>query len=233
MPTLTYEKNTGASEGLLATLYMDTLKASGNWRAHKHCGSFYDVVSRCVGTGGSLAGGTTCLLPSTGSYVILESTLETHAPPLGDTADKIALIRSTLSFNVKELAGVLRVERPTIYAWIAGSAQPQKHNRERIDAVAALAHEWTSLHTRPLGALRKETGPDGRSVMALLESGVIDTQQVRKLLTAAASKLKQQGQTRKGIGLAERAKAHGVVLSESPDAQREIDRLTGKRIATE
>jgi len=37
----------------------------------------------------------------------------------------------------------------------------------------------------------------------------------------------------KGIGLVERAAARGVTFIEPPDAQREIDRMTGKRIAND
>ena len=152
---------------------------------------------------------------------------------LDDTADKIALIRSTLSLNVRELATALRVGRPTIYAWIAGTAEPQTLNRRRVDAVVALAREWAELHSRPLGALRREGGTDGRSIMDLLESDEIDVERVRSLLAAAARKLKGQAGAAKGIGLAERARARGFELAEPPDAQRQLDRLTGKRIAPE
>ncbi|MCD4747821.1 MAG: hypothetical protein K8R59_00485 [Thermoanaerobaculales bacterium] len=186
---------------------------------------------RHVGSGGSLAGSVAFLPDGTGGYPTLRNQRQIQTIPLDDPADRIAMIRSALSLNVKELADVLHVERPTVYSWIAGTAQPRAVNRGRLAIIADLAHEWTSLHKRPLGTLRKETGPDGNSIIGLLEADPNDKVQVRRLFEAAAAKLSPQRKV--GINLAERALARGVILAEPPDAQRELDRLTGRRIASE
>lgn len=216
----------------MASQYLAGSESPGAW-SQKDLDSLLALILNCVGTGGNAAECFTRPLFGTGGYLTDRIQHQTHATPLDDTADKIALIRSTLSLNVKELAAVLLVKRPTVYAWIAGTAQPQHQNRKRIDNVAALARDWTALCERPLGSLRKETASDGSSIMDMLKSDPIDTQGVRSLFKGAAAKMKQQKRAGKHMSLAERAKARGFTLAEPPDAQRNLDRLTGKRITPE
>jgi len=145
-------------------------------------------------------------------------------------AADIALIRSALSLSIRELARVLRVERPTVYSWISG-AQPRRDNAERLRILAELARQWSAVSPRPLGNLRKGNGPESVSILALLQKDSINNERVREFFKAAAAKLRSQ--PKPGLGLAERARKRGVVLAEPPDAQRGIDRMTGKRIAPE
>src|SRR3990172_12683735 len=47
-------------------------------------------------------------------------------------AEMISRVRSELSITVKELASILRVERPTIYGWLRGRTVPYPRNRRRL-----------------------------------------------------------------------------------------------------
>ena len=156
------------------------------------------------------------------------------SPPLETAnetpAERIALIRSALSLNIRELARELHVKRSTVYSWISG-VKTQEGNGRRLQVLADVAREWHAICNRPLGNLRRETAKDGTSILGLLQEDPIDRDRVRRLLKAAAEKLSSE--PRPGLDIEARARARGVVLAEPPDAQREIDRLTGKRIAPE
>jgi hypothetical protein len=80
-------------------------------------------------------------------------------------------IRQALSLNITELAGILRVARPALYAWIQGRSQPHKNNWKRIDDVYELALDWRQMSVEPTGDLSKSRfGAQGSFVGALREN---------------------------------------------------------------
>jgi len=229
--SVAYCGSTGVfEEGLLATEILEGHRllnpSAGQWKRQLD----HLLETLRVGTGGQLTEAVFIYPPRTGDLLVSFSEAETRESPLESPAERIAIIRAALSLNIRELARVLLVERPTVYSWISG-AQPRRDNAERLRILAELARQWNTLNPRPLGNLRKDSGSDGVSILFLLERDSIDSERVLELFKAAAEKLRSQ--PKPGLGLAERARKRGVVLAEPPDAQREIDRLTGKRIAPE
>lgn len=53
-------------------------------------------------------------------------------------------IRIHFGLTITDLAGVLNVERPTIYSWLKDASEPSGLNRARIMAVARLADAWAA-----------------------------------------------------------------------------------------
>lgn len=84
------------------------------------------------------------------------------------TSDMLGVIRTSFSLNISELARVLRVERPTVYAWLKDENEPQRSNRERIVAVWRLAQRWREAVQQPLRELKKIPVIDGDSILELL-----------------------------------------------------------------
>ncbi len=194
----------------------------------------YDDLRSCLGTGGRVSEMFECGLEGTTVYVVFESTgCQRETVVLHDTAKRISFIRSMLSLNVKEMATALQVERPSVYAWMAGAAQPKARNHRRIEAIWTLAREWGRLTSLPLGSLRTAADKDGMSIMELLMAAEIDTERVLRLMRAAASRAMADHAKPQGLGLRERARQKGVTLATPPDAQRQIDLRTGKRISPE
>lgn len=146
--------------------------------------------------------------------------------PLPSIGAKVARIRSSLSLNVSQLAGVMRTKRPTIYSWIDG-ARPQSRRGARLQEVYSLALEWDCRSSIPLGDLRSVAGEDGQSTLDLLKAKTIDKERILRLFENAAETLRITPEGFKGLGL----KARG--MAEPPDAQRQIDRASGKRISPE
>jgi transcriptional regulator with XRE-family HTH domain len=86
------------------------------------------------------------------------------------TSERLARIRANLSLNVAELARILRVERPTIYAWMRDEiASLRTENRQRLDRLDFLARRWGALSTFPVGGLIRATNDAGDSLLSLLE----------------------------------------------------------------
>lgn len=81
--------------------------------------------------------------------------------------EMLASIRSDLSLNVSELAQVLRVQRPTVYAWMSGGKLRRQHTERLLD-VHELAREWRARHNLPLGDSVREPGLQGKTIVDLL-----------------------------------------------------------------
>lgn len=85
-------------------------------------------------------------------------------------SEKLARIRASLSLNVAELGRILKVERPTIYAWMRDdSVSLRPENRIRLDRLYAFAKRWETLSNLPIGTLVRETNDAGDSVASLLD----------------------------------------------------------------
>ncbi|MEZ6115544.1 MAG: helix-turn-helix domain-containing protein [Pirellulaceae bacterium] len=141
-----------------------------------------------------------------------------------DTSEAVATIRSTLSLQMKELANVLGVSRPTVYSWLRDEEKPQPQNRQRIARLLKFAKAWNSLSKSPIGAtVRNELGEDGKSLVDLFtESSPNDVaifSRMQSIVEAKATKPK---------GIHEIAKRHGIDLTKVRESQAEFDVLTGK-----
>lgn len=110
--------------------------------------------------------------------------------PVGVPA-MLMTIQHWLSLNITQLARVLRVERPTIYAWMAEQSSPQMANLQRVNAVYRLAMVWSRLSDDPLGAALREP-VDDLSVLQLLEAEQIAVPAVRIRLEAITRCLLQK-----------------------------------------
>jgi hypothetical protein len=195
---------------------------------------YWNLVSG-LGTGSSVFRVFQQSFAGTSPLIVNASSLRrVEAFVLRDAAERISLIRSTLSLNVTELAAVLHVERPTVYAWIGGTAQPNARNSTRIEAVSAIAREWATFSGLPLGSLRNLPDPSGKSIVNLLKAQALERPRILAAFKAASQKLLADRSRPRGLGLRERAREKGLEIATPPaDAQRELDVLTGKRTLPE
>ena len=93
------------------------------------------------------------------------------APALPD--EMLGIIRAAFSLTVTELAQVLRVQRPAVYSWLAGDAEPREQNLRRLISLTTLAEHWMDVADAPLGAGRRLPGPDGRTPLEILSQDVL------------------------------------------------------------
>jgi hypothetical protein len=122
-----------------------------------------------------------------------------------------------------EVAVALEVERPTIYAWLAGRSQPQERHRERLQRLFEVARRWSRLSNSPLGARVRHRDEDGTSLFDLFRSGRFDEAGAR--LDALAEVRAASEVERRVRSIQEVLARHGLEERIRP-SREEIDRLT-------
>ncbi len=105
-------------------------------------------------------------------------------------AEQLELIRHYLSLSVSDLARIVGVKRPTIYAWLQNGA-PRRESLERLAMLERIAAHWKSIADRPLGALaRLAIGSTGETFVMLLESAT--EEELRTTLDHLGARLRKR-----------------------------------------
>lgn len=175
------------------------------------------------------------------NYVVILTTAEARsehaheeeAVSLGPSLeDQIALIRSSLSLQVKELAQAVAVERPTVYSWINAERTPQPANRERLHSLYRLAQHWNRLSDLPLGKALHELDPDGRTIFDYLRDDQIPVPVLQERLRAASESAAASAAP-PATSVRALAKKHGIDLRRVKEHDDDFDLETGKPISPE
>jgi hypothetical protein len=168
-----------------------------------------------VGTGGIVGPDAMVTNAYTGSVVCVSASRITRdeLEVFLTTKEKIAGIRHYLSLNMTELAAVLNVGRPTVYAWASVSAAPSPKHRDRIGAIYELARYWRSLSSVPMELLARESMPGGKTMIDLLSVENVDIETVRKAMLQIKEK---QDQVEKPASVTTLAAKAGVKLASRP-----------------
>lgn len=150
--------------------------------------------------------------------------------PLSYT-ETIAGIRSAMSLQIKELAEILQVKRPTVYSWIKDEVEPSASNRQRLQQVYRIASQWMRRCRLPADRLVRTAATDGHSVLDLLKADEIDEAKIISRFEGLASermKMKAKADTKRPTAAAI-ARRHGLDQHDVSDQQHLIDAETGKR----
>jgi transcriptional regulator with XRE-family HTH domain len=171
-------------------------------------------------------------MPGTGAGLIVrrrQHPLDAATVALRVPGRVIAEIRASLSLNISETARALGVERPTIYAWLAGEVTPQRANMVRLGRVADIAASWRRRSARPLGDLVRVPGEDGRSIAELLGDDRLPDRILQDRLEAALVQVLSPSPTRRRRevpSVQEAVARHGLKTGSPRSASSEIDWLT-------
>ena len=100
--------------------------------------------------------------------------------------DQLKELRAALSLNKSQLAGILRVTRPTLYEWYQGK-QPNATNSNRIHALLRALTRAAVSGARPLNArfTRQPTAMDEPSLLDLLCEERLNEERVARALDRA------------------------------------------------
>lgn len=151
------------------------------------------------------------------SAVVVESPAMRKAP-----AEQLARIRANLSLNISELAQVLGVQRPTIYAWMGeDDVVLRRENRERLDRLEQVALFWESKTHLPVGGRIRDEDAEGNSVVALLAKD--EHEHARQVLDSLRPKVEQPPQ-RRVPSLRESLEKQGLQSRILRNGASEIDR---------
>src|SRR5262249_36791107 len=179
------------------------------WR--QACGAV--VISMLVGTGGTASGATVSWVPhESPSYRVICTSLTPQSPSvLLDTRERMMGLRRYFSLNISDLARMLHVERPTVYAWLKGSSVPHPGNLKRLERIYQLAREWRARSSTPMGIYVREPIENGRSVLDHLAEENPDEQVIRRAFSVIRARLDQEQTTRSARrrSVDESARLHG------------------------
>ena len=138
----------------------------------------------------------------------------------------VAQIRGPLSLNVKELAEILKVRRPTVYAWMRGEQLPQDENRKRLLQLLRVAKIWSSISNKPIGkAIRTVLDENGRSLVDELNAQSLDFDVIEFRMKNLAMAITPSKKSVLDI-----AKDAGIDLSRVQDQRAIADTVGGKRM---
>lgn len=105
-----------------------------------------------------------------------------------DVPAQVDFVSQRLSLSVTELAAILDVKRPTIYAWRRGEASPQEKNVQRLALLVQIAKHWVELSDEPLyRRLRHAFDTDGRTLFGMLKSERLEMREIKEHLQKLAS----------------------------------------------
>lgn len=145
----------------------------------------------------------------------------------------IAGIRASLSIQIKELAEILQVQRPTIYAWIKEQSVPHSQSRERLRQIYSLAKQWDRVSHKPLGKAIHDIGPDNYSLFDFLKDSIIPEKLVRdrfQAISRATIEFAHHKPEQIKRSVSEIALEHGIDITRVRDQEGQIDVLSGKRV---
>jgi AcrR family transcriptional regulator len=166
-----------------------------------------------VGTGGFVSAQTVSYVPS-GALLhvrVLRSTDgNIDSDRLLDTQEKLAGIRHYLSMTVTDLAKVLRVGRPTVYAWLRDGADLRAEHAQRLESIYRIARKWRMMSSRPVGAFLNQPLTAGETLRSLLSERALDELAIQ----SAFSQIRNaSSRTTRRPSVAEVAKQRGFKLA--------------------
>lgn len=119
--------------------------------------------------------------------------IDTRSP-----AEHVAFIREAFALSTSDLAAVLNVTRPTIYAWLEGQ-EPKPEALCHIQKIAQVAVKLQSLQIARIETLVNRPIFDGHSILDKLKANE-DTAPYFTILKKLADKEETARQTQKGFG---------------------------------
>lgn len=72
------------------------------------------------------------------------------ARAIQSTSEQVRQILDFFGFSKSELAKIMAVSRPALYAWLDGESEPARENSDRLGALAVMALDFDGNSARPL-----------------------------------------------------------------------------------
>ena len=148
-----------------------------------------------------------------------------HNHPLMVTTPSraLAVIRTAFPLQISQIAEILGVSRPTIYAWIGDEQQPQPRCHDRLKQIYSLAEFWNARCNLPAPEKIFES-PDsvGVSLLDMLKATSINVATVQNRLEDFVRTVKSS--TR--VGIVEAARQRGFKLPVEGNSTAEFDVIT-------
>lgn len=99
----------------------------------------------------------------------------------------IAIIRSSLSLSIKELATATYTTQEIVYTWIDEEAIPVELNRQRLEKIYEIAKYWNKLSNQPLGCLIHHSTSESKSILEYFKVKEINVEKIKPRLDSLAA----------------------------------------------
>lgn len=126
--------------------------------------------------------------------------------PVQSSAELVSAVKAGFGLSIQETASVLRVSRPTVYAWIRGDTKVQTAHLRRLRTLAEIAGASAAR-----GVPELHDAGRGGSLLSLLQAANLDTHEIGLRLGQA------QNSGRGKSHLDKRLKALNISTSQSYD----------------
>jgi len=102
---------------------------------------------------------------------------------------QIDKLRSLMGFNILELSKIFKVQRPTIYEWLAGKS-PNIKNRNKLNQIYKICQIWLKKDIGKLGGyLHQKSINNITSLMDLFEKDILDESAINKIFDLMAKSI--------------------------------------------
>ncbi len=143
-----------------------------------------------------------------------------------EVARQITFVRHYFSLSTTDLARLLLVERPTVYAWLDGKWEPNQENRTRIRKLFLLASSWQGISKQPIGKFLREPVDGESSLMDYLVRQQLDTVKVTDLMNLIHAQIDQKVRSKRARSVGMVAKQSGFKPLSSAQEDESFDRVT-------
>lgn len=92
--------------------------------------------------------------------------------------EQLAAIQHYFALNIKELAEILRVSRPTVYSWLRTEQEPQLANLTRITELYELTRTWLTISIKPIGNWVRTPVAGGHTLVQLFSEEYLNKQAI-------------------------------------------------------
>lgn len=113
------------------------------------------------------------------------------------TAEKVDHVRNVLGASITDLAELMEVSRPTVYAWMKGGEIRVEHV-DRLDALVRAALELESAAIPNLPRLFKRKLSGGGTLMGLVKAGQPFDHLLAELAALSESEMRQRSRQKGG-----------------------------------
>lgn len=200
-------------------------------------GFFEEVLGSLVqaayrGTGGLLwEGAMQSVIPASGAYFVVQAparaaVLDPAAATPLDVSRQLAFARHYLSLNATDLAKILLVERPTVYAWLDGRWDPKQENKGRIRRLYQFARSWQEISRQPIGKLLREPVDGDTSLMDYLVRSSLEVAAINRVLELVGTMAERKAKAKEVRSVREIAKRRGFKPITSAQENEQFDRGT-------
>jgi hypothetical protein len=135
-------------------------------------------------------------------------------------------LRHYFSLNTTDLAKVLLVERPTVYAWLESKWEPKQENKGRIRKLYQVARTWHEMSKQPIGKLLRESVDGDVTLMDYLVRDTLEVAAINRILAVIRELVDRRVKSKRARSVREIAKQRGFKPLPSAQEDERFDQIT-------